>query len=279
MTSHHDLTPIARDSGALAMVAMDQRESLRHMFDLAGAGRPADEVLVEFKLAVAERLGARASGFLIDRHLGFEQVRARSLLPPRSGLILAVDGLGTVALRVETRYPEEGTVRVLVEEAPAGRWDLGLRVPGWASGARLEEGGAVRDVEPGLVRVPGPSAGEEVLLTLPVAPRWTWPHPQIDDLRGQIAVERGPLVLCLESVDLGAGVDEARVLVDEEPIDDPGGVQVCVATVATERSAWPYGARTAPQPEQPRRVPLVPYHRWSNRGPSTMRVWVPVLEG
>lgn len=87
------LDAIARPSGGLAMVAMDQRESLRHMFDQAGAGRPADDVLVDFKLAVAARLGALASGFLIDRHYGFEEVRQRGLLPPGAGLILATDDL------------------------------------------------------------------------------------------------------------------------------------------------------------------------------------------
>ncbi|MDR6972212.1 hypothetical protein [Leifsonia shinshuensis] len=86
-----DLDAIARPGGALAMVAMDQRESLRHMFDLAGAGRPADDVLVRFKLEVAEALGPLASGFLIDRHYGFEAVR--DTLPSGTGLILAADEL------------------------------------------------------------------------------------------------------------------------------------------------------------------------------------------
>lgn len=86
-----DLAAIARPSGSLAMVAMDQRESLRHMFDLAGAGRPADDVLIRFKLDVAEALGPLASGFLIDRHYGFEAVR--DALPASTGLILAADAL------------------------------------------------------------------------------------------------------------------------------------------------------------------------------------------
>jgi sulfofructosephosphate aldolase len=85
------LDAIARPTGALAMVAMDQRESLRHMFDLAGAGRPADEVLVRFKVDVADALGPLASGFLIDRHYGFERVR--ETLPADTGLILAADAL------------------------------------------------------------------------------------------------------------------------------------------------------------------------------------------
>jgi sulfofructosephosphate aldolase len=84
---------IARPSGGLAMVAMDQRESLSAMFDAAGAGRPPAQVLVDFKLAVAAALGPLASGFLIDRHFGFDAVRSRHLLPESTGLILAADDL------------------------------------------------------------------------------------------------------------------------------------------------------------------------------------------
>ncbi|MEE6273803.1 hypothetical protein [Georgenia wangjunii] len=87
------LDAVARASGGLAMVAMDQRESLRTMFDDAGAGRVPDPRLVEFKLAVAQVLGPLASGFLIDRHYGFEAVRDGDYLPPSTGLILAADAL------------------------------------------------------------------------------------------------------------------------------------------------------------------------------------------
>jgi sulfofructosephosphate aldolase len=89
------LDAIARPSGAFAMVAMDQRESLRHMFDLAGRGRPADDVLINFKVAVAEELGPYASGFLADRQFGFDRVSAA--VPASTGIILAVDALDQAA--------------------------------------------------------------------------------------------------------------------------------------------------------------------------------------
>jgi sulfofructosephosphate aldolase len=88
----HTLDAIARPSGGFAMVAMDQRESLRSMFDVAGSGRVDDAVMVEFKTAVARTLGPHASGFLIDRTFGFDRVRA-GVLPPGTGLILAADAL------------------------------------------------------------------------------------------------------------------------------------------------------------------------------------------
>jgi sulfofructosephosphate aldolase len=85
------LERIARPTGALAMVAMDQRESLRTMFDAAGAGRVHDRVLIDFKRNVADVLGPLASGFLLDREYGLDEIRDR--LPPSTGLILAADAL------------------------------------------------------------------------------------------------------------------------------------------------------------------------------------------
>lgn len=87
------LDVLARPSGGLAMVAMDQRESLRGMFAEHRAGPVGDDVLTRFKLAVAREVARHASGFLIDRTLGFHAVVDQELLPPDCGLILAADAL------------------------------------------------------------------------------------------------------------------------------------------------------------------------------------------
>lgn len=93
------LTELARPSGGLAMVAMDQRESLRAMLGEHSPAPVPDSDLTKFKIAVATELGAYASGFLIDRDYGFDQVLGDRLLPPTCGLILAADRL---------RHPPEG---------------------------------------------------------------------------------------------------------------------------------------------------------------------------
>jgi DUF1680 family protein len=110
-------------------------------------------------------------------------------------------------------------------------------------------------------------------------PRWTWPHPQIDALRGQVAVERGPLVYCLESVDLGEGVDTAQVDTAQPPVEEDGRILVLMRVTEPAQPAWPYRYdEPVPAPaSRTRLTPLVPYHRWGNRGPSTMRVWIPSL--
>jgi len=186
---------------------------------------------------------------------------------------------GTVALEVDTRYPEDGLIRVRVLETPTEPWALTLRVPGWAPGATLRAGGETTEVASGTATVRrGWAVGDVVELDIPLRARWTWPHPEIDALRGQVAVERGPLVYCLESVDLGDDVALAEVVVDGEPGDADGTVTVPVQLRERVTAAWPYapGVPTPASAGEARTTALVPYHRWANRGPSTMRVWLPV---
>jgi sulfofructosephosphate aldolase len=87
------LDALARESGTFLMVAMDQRESLRTMLAQHHSGPIEDEALVAFKLAVARELAPYASGFLIDRHYGFDEIVRQGLVPPTCGLILAADAL------------------------------------------------------------------------------------------------------------------------------------------------------------------------------------------
>ncbi|NCT90529.1 glycoside hydrolase family 127 protein [Cellulomonas sp. APG4] len=186
-----------------------------------------------------------------------------------------------VVLDVRTAYPADGHVQVTVLEAPSSAWSLSLRVPSWATGATLSDAQGTREVAPGYATVSGElRRGDVVVLDLPVEARWTWADPRVDAVRGQVAVERGPVVMCLESVDLGADVATVQVATDRAPVERDGQVLV-PATVLdlAEPEAWPFGTEpgagaVAARSEQ-RLVPLVPYHHWANRGPSTMRVWLP----
>jgi len=195
-----------------------------------------------------------------------------------------------IDLAVTTGYPATGGIRIESTSPTAAEWTLTLRVPAWAgSGAMLSVNGQTRQVQVGAAEVARTFApGDVVELQLPVASRWTWPHPRVDSARGAVAVERGPLVLCLESVDLidgaelvDAGVDDIAVDTSSAPIDEGGVTSVMLARVESRGdalSAWPYSSQRdehdAPATHQTR---LIPYHRWADRGSSTMRVWMPVI--
>jgi DUF1680 family protein len=195
-----------------------------------------------------------------------------------------------IALEVETSYPREGSVQVRVLTDAAEPWTLSLRVPAWAEQATLvvrpsgDEPVQTREAAPGMVSVTRAfSAGDVVELELPIAPRFTSPDPRIDAVRGCLTVERGPEVFALESVDLveaGIGAtDVADILLDASvpPREAEGRVLVAVRERHPELGPWPYGDEVdaAPVGASAQEVALVPYHDWAERGPSTMRVWIP----
>ncbi|GAA3738881.1 DUF1680 family protein [Spinactinospora alkalitolerans] len=108
-------------------------------------------------------------------------------------------------------------------------------------------------------------------------PRWAFPDPRIDAVRGCAAVERGPLVLCAESTDQDGGdLDDLRVDTGARPRDAASGATVHGRFQPPVGDGAPY-APTEPAREgaEAQPVRLVPYHRWARRGPSTMRVWLP----
>ena len=81
---------LARPSGLFALLALDQRETLRTI--LGKAGRPAEDADVTgFKVAVARSLAPRASGLLIDPQFGFDAVIREDAVPASCGVILAAD--------------------------------------------------------------------------------------------------------------------------------------------------------------------------------------------
>jgi uncharacterized protein len=175
-----------------------------------------------------------------------------------------------VGLRVETGYPWSGDVTIRVEETDGGPWRLSLRVPGWAGEAVLVDRGRRRPVPAGYaVQDAEWREGDEIRLELPIAPRWTRPDPRVDAARGCVALERGPLVYCLESTDQEAGISLADVLAHAadgvEQSDAPaalgGGVLVRAAGTLLAGASTP--------------LTFIPYHAWGNRGLATMRVWVP----
>ena len=184
---------------------------------------------------------------------------------------------GTVTLQVRSAYPASGAVTVTITEAPATELSLRLRVPGWARGsAVLSETPTARSqgyAEISRLFLPGQS----VRITFPYEARATYPDPRIDAARGTFAVERGPLVLALESPDLPAEWNVNDVTADPGSIRAAdGGTVINVYRRRPVMEEWPYYPQPGEKAAIGARARLIPYHQWANRGPSTMRTWLPL---
>jgi DUF1680 family protein len=194
------------------------------------------------------------------------------------------------AVRVRTEYPWDGRIELEVEETPEAPWTLSLRVPAWASGARVDG----EPAEAGYARLERRwRPGDRVVVELPTAPRLTAPHPRIDAVRGCLAIERGPLVYCLEGADAPAGTSLDDVLLDpSEGLEDVprpdllGGIVAVAAGGRHRRAAgfdptWPYAAPDGADGREdgpPVSLLAVPYALWGNREDGPMRVWTPAVE-
>ena len=190
----------------------------------------------------------------------------------------------------ETDYPWEGDIQLIIEIRQPKEFSLMLRIPGWAEEAQVHVNGHPANVEAqpstyvNITRIW--SAGDRVRLFLPMTPRLMEAHPKVEELRGQVAVMRGPIVYCLESVDL---LEDIRVSEVHIPTNIQwtvhhdlrllGGVTV----LKCEAQRIPHGDWTG-KLYRPRKringesldIQLIPIYAWANRGISEMTVWMPL---
>lgn len=111
-----------------------------------------------------------------------------------------------VALKQETQYPWEGTIKMTVNPASSKEFTLKIRVPGWVKEQQNKtvtvkvNGTAVTSrVKRGYISITRTwNANDVVNIDIPMEIRMTESHPKVTATRGQIALQRGPIVYCME---------------------------------------------------------------------------------
>jgi hypothetical protein len=193
---------------------------------------------------------------------------------------------GRVTLRQETRYPWEEEVALAVACAEPTAFTLALRIPAWCQGARLAVNGVPQAVaaltQGGYARLKRTwRDGDRVTLHLPMPVERVYAHPLVWENVGKVALQRGPLVYCLEEVDNGshlAGITLPR----DAPLEArwspeiAGGVMTVHAEGVRRALAGRGEALYARQPggNVPCDITAVPYYAWANRTPGEMTVWI-----
>ncbi|MCB0047335.1 MAG: glycoside hydrolase family 127 protein [Caldilineaceae bacterium] len=192
-------------------------------------------------------------------------------------------------LRQETDYPWDGHVTLTVEQPAASIQALMLRIPGWVNDATVSVNGepvAETILSGRYFRLERNwTEGDVVELNLPMPAQLFQAHPLVEEVRNQVAVMRGPVVYCLESPDLPAGVRPMDVsLTDDaeftlaESRDLPGIPALATMGIinGAEADEWNGLLYRELQPDEGAEMPirLIPYYAWDNRGQSEMSVWL-----
>jgi len=191
---------------------------------------------------------------------------------------------GGLALSVETRYPWEGLVRLTVEADSQSR--IALRIPGWCRKWSLAVNGSPLELSPkdGYALIERCwQKGDVIELSLDMPARYVRANPRLREDAGKVALQRGPVVYCLEEADNGAALHGVRVGNTAEGVeprwepDTLGGVVTLASDgLREEQDGWGetlYDFRDAPA-STPVRLRWIPYYAWANRGVGEMRVWV-----
>ncbi|MFZ0814520.1 MAG: hypothetical protein WAM78_03320, partial [Candidatus Sulfotelmatobacter sp.] len=205
------------------------------------------------------------------------------------------NGVG-LKITQKTNYPWDGGVGITVNPAGASEFTFYLRIPGWADQAQVAVNGkSVTGAKPGeylpIHRHWAP--GDVIQLSVEVKPQVIEANPRVADDTGRVAIQRGPLIYCLEEIDQPSGVSLSDVAVNagrhaaeqfqtEFKSDLLGGMVVLHHTGAVyergtaETMLYSQYNREA----KSRKVALtfIPYYAWANRQATSMQVWNLLLQ-
>ena len=205
------------------------------------------------------------------------------------------DGTG-LKIAQKTNYPWDGSVELAISPAQASEFSVYLRIPGWADNAQVTVNGkSSGGVAPGKylnIRRRW-SAGDVIRLQAAMTPQILAANPHVADDTGRVAVQRGPLVYCLEGVDQPQGVDLSEVgmragkqaaegFQSEFRKDLLDGVVVLrheglVRENAVGNVLYPrYNGESGKSHST--ELTFIPYYAWSNRMLTSMQVWTPLLQ-
>lgn len=190
-----------------------------------------------------------------------------------------------IKVKQTSELPWSGNVTFTVEPQQAAEWTLALRIPGWCRGQAVirvngeETTGLIREGYAYITRTW--ASGDTLELALSLDILQVRAHPLVRANAGKAAIQRGPLVYCLESVDNGAPISAVTLAADPKLTsrfdpDLPGGAVVIEgAGWREEAESWNGELyRTAPRQAKSATLKAIPYYLWGNRGENEMAVWI-----
>jgi DUF1680 family protein len=172
-------------------------------------------------------------------------------------------GRNNIVLKQETNYPWEGKVTLSVSPQKTEKFSMKLRLPGWCKKYSLKVNGAT--VKTGtdkqyLVINRRWKKVDKITFNMDMPVEVVAADPRVKDDEGKKAIQRGPLVYCLEEVDNPA--------IDADQLD--------AKTTFTSRfePLLLGGVTTITAKSTGQTFRFIPYYAWDNRQAGKMKVWV-----
>ncbi len=212
---------------------------------------------------------------------------------------IKLDNGRTVKIEQQTRYPWEGTVKMVVNPDQSAPLTIHVRIPGWARDLPVPgdlysfagqstgqvslkvNGKAVPiAVEKGYVTLDREwKSGDVIELSLPMPVRRVVANEQVAADRGRVALERGPIVYAAEWTDNANGRVRNLMLPDKEPLtaEFKPGLLNGVTVVKGKALALAYDSQ-GKITKSKQEFTAIPYYAWANRGRGEMIVWIPNTE-
>ena len=199
--------------------------------------------------------------------------------------VFEVDGTH-LKLHQRSDYPWDGKVSLKLELEKSAQFKLRLRIPGWARSATLKLNNQAIELEPAVKHGYAElerdwQTNDEILLEFPMPVEQVRAHPAVRADAGQAALQRGPIVYCLEGVDHKLPLHQIVLPNDaklEARFDSRllEGVMVLTGmALAEELSGWDGSLYRTESPNLiPIQIAAIPYFAWDNREAGEMRVWI-----
>ena len=211
-----------------------------------------------------------------------------------SGKAVIDTGTHEVKLATATNYPWTGAIKIRIYSDAAAPYAFLLRIPGWAReqpvpsdlysfaremseeiSANVNGTPVPLDLDKGYLRIERHwKKGDLIELNVPMPVRRVVSHGNVAANKDRIALQRGPIVFCLEGEDNSGQVfdlfipDDADLNAQYEP-ELVGGVATLFGEAQTAKRTLD-GKIVA---DSPRTFKAIPYYAWAHRGRTPMTVW------
>ncbi|SFL55653.1 hypothetical protein SAMN03159341_107118 [Paenibacillus sp. 1_12] len=190
-----------------------------------------------------------------------------------------------VTLNQQTQYPWDGQVSLELTMDELTEFSISLRIPGWCKDAKISINGQETELvinNNGYAQINRSwENGDLVELNLSMPVEIIRSNPKVRTNAGKAALQRGPVVFCLEEEDNGVNLQDI-FLPNDIQLDTYfdagllGGVTVITGTGTRSEVKKDDNALYTTQNYQrvPAPIKAIPYFAWSNRTPGEMIVWI-----